>query len=184
MAEYIVKNDKVTIHFEDRDDRRYVVFKNYLNQTMELMYPRGLMMWYDGAGHRIVMAYRIANGNRRMVALHERLYERLHEFEDRVMRIVHGAYAHTEGLIDTDKTRRRHVEHYLYTPERIDQGIYDYPERPMISVRDLLTGVTSYFHRTTTGWAAARRESLGMLKRVREHVVNLQQVLDSIKVER
>lgn len=44
--------------------------------------------------------------------------------------------------------------------------------------------VTSHLHRITTGWAVARRESLGMLQRVLEHVVNLQQALDSIKVKR
>lgn len=183
MVNYIVKNDKVNIYTEQRNDHRWLVFENSKGDHMELMYPYGLYVHFDGMDNKVCFHYKTACNRRRYKTLHVRLYDRLHEFQSVINDIVHSAYGQTDGLIDREGFRRMHLEHYLVNEDNINRLVHDYPAQSGIVVRDIYTGKLTHYTRSTTGMLAARREAIANLKRVAKVAVKLEDVLRSIKVK-
>ena len=182
MVNHIVKNDKVTIYTEQRDNHRWLVFSNNKGDHMELMYPYGLYIHFDGMGNKVCFHYKTATNRRRYKTLHVRLYDRLHEFKERVEYIIHNAYGQTDGLIDREGLSKLHLEHYLVNEDNINRLIHNYKAQSGLMVRDIYTGNLKYYPQNTDGMLAARRESIAILKRVASKAITLKDILRSIKI--
>lgn len=182
MVNHIVKNDKVTIYTEQRDNHRWLVFSNNKGDHMELMYPYGLYIHFDGMGNKVCFHYKTATNKRRYKTLHVRLHDRLHEFQSVINDILRGAYNQTDGLIDREGFRRMHLEHYLVNEDNINRLVHDYPAQSGYVVRDIYTGKLTHYTKSATGLLAARRDAIANLKRVAKVAITLDDILESIKI--